>query len=217
MIDTTIATEKKGLEGKLYLDARGMHGTDAYAIYDADIRKAADWVKSNSTMEVVLDDGPGFFEAKNCPNAALYCGWYSLHQYLDSCQWVPGAVGYHVASFEMMTLHNPKESGWVTNLLQRGFCGTLGPTAEPYLTSFPKPSQFFPLLLCGEFTQGEVWEVTAPMTSWRQGYVGDPLYNPFKVKPRVTVQTIKADAVLRNALTILRGSDAPATENGSPR
>ena len=27
-----------------------------------------------------------------------------------------------------------------------------------------------------EFTQGEVWEVTNPMLSWRDGYVGDTLF-----------------------------------------
>ena len=152
----------------------------------------------------MLDDTPDFFEAKNCPDAALYCGWYSLHAYRDSCQWLPGAVGYHVASFEMQTLHDVKETGWVTNLLKRGFCGTLGATAEPYLTAFPKPSKFFPLLLSGEFTQGEVWEVTMPYTSWRMGYVGDPLYNPFHAKPRVKVETLRQDTVLRNAFAILR-------------
>jgi uncharacterized protein (TIGR03790 family) len=208
MIDTTLAVEKTGLNGKIYLDARGLHGTDGYSLYDNDIRAAAAWLKSNSTLDVTLDDTPNFLEAKNCPDAALYCGWYSLHQYRDSCQWVQGAVGYHVASFEMVTLHNPKETGWVSNLLQRGFCGTLGATNEPYLIAFPKPSQFFPLLLCGEFTQGEVWEVTCPLTSWRIGYVGDPLYNPFKHHPRVTLQTLKADPILRNAFTILR-SDTP--------
>ena len=145
MIDTGIAVEKKGLEGKIYLDARGMHGTDGYAVFDADIRAAADWLRLNSSMDVLLDDTPEFFEAKNCPDAALYCGWYSLHAYRDSCQWLPGAVGYHVASFEMESLHDVKETGWVTNLLKRGFCGTLGSTAEPYLTAFPKPSKFFPL------------------------------------------------------------------------
>jgi uncharacterized protein (TIGR03790 family) len=204
MILTTVKTETAGLDGKMYLDARGLHGTDAYAQFDADLRKAAEWIKSHSTMEVVLDDKPELLQAKDCPEAALYCGWYSLRNYQESGQWVKGAVGYHVASYEMATLHDPNEKGWVTNLLQHGFCGTLGPTDEPYLTSFPKPSLFFPLLLSGEFTQGEVWQVTAPMVSWRTGFVGDPLYNPFKVKPRVKVEELKAHPILRNAFLILR-------------
>ena len=112
-------------------------------------------------------------------------------------------MGYHVASFEMPTLHDPKETGWVVNLLNRGFCGTLGATDEPYLPSFPKPSLFFPLLLSGQFTQGEVWELTAPMVSWRVGFVGDPLYNPYKSHPRVKTEDLLAHVVLRNAYTVL--------------
>jgi uncharacterized protein (TIGR03790 family) len=204
MIDTTIAVEKKGLEGKLYLDARGLHGTDPYSAYDADLRRAAEWLKEHSTIEVVLDDNPELLQAKNAPDAALYLGWYSLRNYQPTAQWVQGAVGFHLASNEMFTLHDPDERGWVPNLLNRGFCGTLGPTDEPYLTSFPKASQFFPLLLSGEFTQGEVFEVTNPMLSWRIGFVGDPLYNPYKVKPRVKIDDLKADIVLRNAFAILR-------------
>ncbi|HUO08112.1 MAG TPA: TIGR03790 family protein [Phycisphaerae bacterium] len=203
MIDTTLKVERTGLEGKIYLDARGLHGTDGYAAFDADIRRAADWLTSNADINVVLDDNPALLEARNCPNAALYCGWYSLHHYVDSCQWLPGAVGYHVASLEMPTLHDPNDTGWVPNLLKRGFCGTLGAVSEPYLTAFPKPSQFFPLLLSGQFTQGEVWQVTMPLASWRIAYVGDPLYNPYKVHPRVKVETLKADTVLRNAFEIL--------------
>ena len=203
MIATGLKVEAKGLEGKLYLDARGIHGTDGYAAFDEDLRKTVAWMKEHATMETVLDDTPALLVAKNCPEAALYCGWYSLRNYQESCQWVKGAVGYHVASSEMMTLHDPKETGWVVNLLNRGFCGTLGPTDEPYLHSFPKPSLFFPLLLSGEFTQGEVWEVTCPLLSWREGYVGDPLYNPFKAKPRVKVEDLRGDAVMRNAFAIL--------------
>lgn len=203
MIRTTLVVEKKGLEGKMYLDARGLHGTDGYAQFDAKIRDAADWLKTNSTMEVVLDDKPELFKYRDCPDAALYCGWYSVHHYVDTCQWVPGAVGYHVASFEMTSLHTFREQGWVVNLLDRGFCGTEGPVNEPYLHSFPKPNLFFPLLLSGQFTQGEVWELTCPLLSWQQAYVGDPLYNPFKLRPRVKVESLKADTVLKNAFDIL--------------
>ncbi len=203
LVTRAIEVEAKGLDGKLYLDARGLRGTDAYAQFDADIRRTAEWMNAHSTMETVLDDTPELLAAKNCPDAALYCGWYSLQHYHDTCQWVKGAVGYHVASFEMTTLHNQADLGWVRALLEHGFAGTLGPVEEPYLHSFPKPSQFFPLLLSGEFTQGEVWELTTPLLSWRQGYVGDPLYNPFKAKPRVKPDDLKSDPVFKTAWEIL--------------
>lgn len=205
MIDTTIKVEQKGLDGKMYVDARGLKGSDGYGIFDSHLRQAAEYLKDNSTMPVILDNQEGLLKAEDCPDAALYVGWYALKHYQDSCQWVPGAVGYHIASYEMTTLHGAHFTGWVPGLLKHGFCGTLGPVAEPYVNAFPKPNLFFPLLLSGEFTQGEVWLVTAPMLSWRVGYIGDPLYNPFKVKPRMTVEKLKAHPALRNAFVILRG------------
>ncbi|MCL2639484.1 MAG: TIGR03790 family protein [Phycisphaerales bacterium] len=204
MIDRTLEIEKKGLEGKMYLDARGKQYPDPYSSLDIQLRRLNEWMKTHSTMECVLDDKPAMFKAEDCPDAALYCGWYSLSNYVDVCQWVPGAVGYHVASGEMGSLHKRENKQWVVNLLNRGFCGTMGPTSEPYLSAFPNPAHFFPLLLCGEFTQGEVWEVTAPMLSWQVGFVGDPLYNPFKANPKVDVEVIKKDPVLRNAYLMLR-------------
>lgn len=219
LIDTALKVEKTGLEGKLYFDARGLNSSDGYGTFDADIRKAADWMKQHSTIEVVLDNTPELFAAKDAPNCAAYCGWYSVRSYKDSCQWLPGGIGYHVASFEMVTLHDPKETGWVVNLLNKGFAGTLGPIDEPYLTSFPKPSLFFPLLMSGEFTQGEVWHVTSPMVSWRVGFVGDPLYNPYKTKPRVKLEDLSSHPLLRNAFTILSHDPnrRPATNAAQPR
>jgi uncharacterized protein (TIGR03790 family) len=204
LVNRALKIEKTGLDGKIYLDARGLTGADAYSAFDAELRTAYAWLKENASMETVLDDKAELLEAKDCPDAALYCGWYSLHNYHESVQWVQGAVGYHVASLEMPTLHNPDDTGWVTQMLKRGVAGTLGATAEPYLSSFPKPSLFFPLLLTGEFTQGEVWEVTNPWVSWRVGFAGDPLYNPFKAKPRVKIEAVKSHVVLRNAWEILR-------------
>ncbi len=215
MIDTSLKVEAAGLQGKFYIDARGLRGADAYGVFDGELRRTAEWIKEHSTMDVVLDDTPELFQAKDAPEAALYCGWYSLRKYQETAQWVQGAVGYHVASFEMLSLHDPNETGWVVNLLNRGFCGTLGATDEPYLNAFPSPSLFFPLLLSGQFTQGEVWQVTCPLLSWRIGYVGDPLYNPFKTNPKVTVDELKAHPVLRNAFAILR--DSAPIENSPPK
>ncbi len=154
MIDTTLKVETAGLNGKLYLDARGRHGTDGYATFDADIRETADWMKDNSTMEVVLEDTETLMQAKDCPNAALYCGWYSLRTYQDSCQWLPGAVGYHVASYEMFSLHDPNEKGWVVNLLTHGFCGTLKRHGGALSQRFSKTFQVFSSVIIGALHPG---------------------------------------------------------------
>src|SRR5262249_15937178 len=105
MIDTTLEVENRGLEGKIYLHAPGRQGDDAYAQFDADLRHAADWLHQHAMMEVVLDDKEELLSAADAPACALYCGWYALRSYRDSAQWVRGAVGYHVASNEMFTLH----------------------------------------------------------------------------------------------------------------
>lgn len=202
MIDNSIAVEKNGLEGTVYFDARGLNGTDAYSQYDNDIRAAAKYLKDNTHMTVVLNDHPALFEAKDAPNAALYCGWYSVRNYQDTVQWLTGCVGYHIASFEMMTLHTPGERGWVPNMLANDVCGTMGPVEEPYLTSFARPSLFFPLLVSGKFTQAEVYYMTTPMVSWRVGYVGDPLYNPYKNKPQLSTVQLQIHPVLRQAKNV---------------
>ena len=203
MIDTTLKVEKDGLDGVAYFDARGIKAA-AYEPYDRDLIETAEYLDKNSTMKVVLEKTEALLQAANCPDAAVYCGWYSLRNYQDSCQWKAGSVAFHVASWEMVTLHDEREKGWVSNLLRRGVCGTLGATEEPFLTAFPKPSQFFPLLLCGDFTQGEVYFVTCPWMSWRIGYVGDPLYNPFKVKPKLASDKVKKNAQLNRAYEIMK-------------
>ena len=204
MIDTTLRVEKTGLTGVCYFDARGLTANDAYSAYDADIRKAADYLRQNSSMKVVLENTPELLQAQDAPDAALYCGWYSLRKYIDSCQWNPGFVGYHVASLEMLTLHHEDDRGWVPNLLRHQCAGTLGAVEEPYLNAFPKPSQFFPLLMTGKFTQGEVYLLTNPLLSWRIGYVGDPLYNPFAAQPALASEKILANTELKPAFEILR-------------
>jgi uncharacterized protein (TIGR03790 family) len=191
LIRSSIAVQHHGLHGVAYFDARGLHGKDPYSLFDHDIRVTARYIQKNAAIQVVINDTPALLQAKNCPRAALYCGWYSVHHYVDSCQWLPGCVGYHVASFELTTLHNPADTGWCINMLKHGVVGTLGAVAEPYLQAFPRPSQFFPLLLSGQLTQAEVYFLTTPQVGWRIAYVGDPLYNPFKHDPRIAPAQLK--------------------------
>src|SRR5258705_1880591 len=55
----------------------------------------------------------------SCTDCALYCGWYSLANYVDCCRFVPGAVAYHIASAEAVTLRNPQTKQWCKNLLDQ--------------------------------------------------------------------------------------------------
>ena len=124
--------------------------------------------------------GPG-----DCPGAALYCGWYSLTKYVDAFDFVPGAVAVHIASFELVSLRDDSKGYWCKELLKDGVAATFGATEEPYLESFPLPSEFFTRLLTGRFTIVEAYSETKPFNSWRLSLLADPLYTPFKANPQL--------------------------------
>ncbi|MDY6988148.1 MAG: TIGR03790 family protein [Thermodesulfobacteriota bacterium] len=194
LVDDSIATEKEGLKGIFYIDARGLgdHGPqDSYAQYDRRLLSLYAMLKEKASMEVVIDNGPELFAAGTCPHAALYCGWYSLRDYVDAFSWQKGAVGFHVASAEATTLRAFGSDVWCKRMIEEGVAATLGPVQEPYLSSFPFPDLFFPLLMTGKSPLLEVYFQTTPHLSWRQILIGDPLYTPFKNNPAISLSEYK--------------------------
>jgi hypothetical protein len=170
---------------------------DAYAVYDQYIRNFAELVRTRTKLQLTLDNKPDVLPPNSAGDVAIYIGWYSVGHYIPSCKLNSGAVGYHIASFEMSSLHQANP-GWCYGLLKDGIATTLGPVAEPYLGSFPRPDDFFPLLLTGKLTLAEVYWRTAPMSSWQICLVGDPLYTPYKKNPALSVDDLPAR--LRGAL-----------------
>jgi uncharacterized protein (TIGR03790 family) len=186
LVDDALKTEKAGLQGACYLDARGLKGDTqigGYAWFDQHLVRLAEMMKEKPRVKVVLDQKSGLFPAGSCPQAALYCGWYSLAKYVPSCTWVKGAVAYHVASAEATTLRKPDSQVWCKRMLEEGVAATLGPVGEPYLLAFPLPDEFFPLLLSGQLSLLEVYFRTIPHLSWMMTLIGDPLYRPFQKSP----------------------------------
>jgi len=186
LIDTAIQIEKQGLQGKVYLDARGIGKLDqskvspgSYADYDRALLITAQGLKEKTTLEVTLDKKGELFQPGDCPDAALYCGWYSLGKYVDAFDWAPGAVAYHLASGEATTLRNLKSQVWCKRMLEEGVCATIGPVYEPYLVAFPRPNEFFALLIQGELSLVECYYQTKPFNGWMMTLIGDPLYRPF--------------------------------------
>ena len=126
MIDDAIATEKTYLNGTVYLDAKavkakpGETGRGSYHEYEQSLRDLAARVKKHTTLKVVLDDRKELFQPGACPNAALYCGWYSLANYVDAFDWAPGAVGYHSGQLrsdlapQPESFERPKQEGLVS-------------------------------------------------------------------------------------------------------
>jgi uncharacterized protein (TIGR03790 family) len=197
LIDTSVAVEKKGLKGKVYVDARGVGYNPmadsgyGYGGYDESLREMARLLKSEAKLPVTLDNKPELFKPGSCPDCALYCGWYSLAKYVDCCKFVPGAVAYHIASSEAVSLRNPKSTLWCKCLLEKGVVATLGPVSEPYTIGFPKPAEFFGLLVTGKYTLVECYYKTLLLNSWMTVLVGDPLYNPYAKAPKLAVEKVK--------------------------
>jgi uncharacterized protein (TIGR03790 family) len=185
IILSSLKVEQEGLKGQVALDGRGMKADDGYGKYDHSIRNLADLLKARTKLTVTFDDREALFQPGPgaLKDVALYCGWYSLRNYVPAFAFSEGAVGFHVASSELVSLHAPDERGWVRGLINDGVVATLGPVAEPYLQSFPPADEFFPLLMTGELTLAEVYWKTTPMTSWMTTCIGDPLYRPYKANP----------------------------------
>lgn len=180
LIDKALEAEPSGLKGVAYFDGRypTSEGASQYAHYDRSIRAAAEVVRQKTGLQVVEDNKPELFAPGSCPDAALYCGWYSLRNYVDAFDFVPGAVGFHIASFEAANLRGPASTEWCPAMLRDGITATMGPVDEPYLTAFPLPEEFF-----RELTEGrclvEAYFRTNPFNSWQMLLIGDPLYRPF--------------------------------------
>jgi uncharacterized protein (TIGR03790 family) len=198
LVDDAIAVEQKGgLTGRVYVDARGIKFTPegepsgtGYGGYDESMREMARILLREAKMDVTLDNQDALFLPHSCPNCALYCGWYALMNYHECCKFVPGAVAWHLASGEAVSLRHPGKQ-WAGNILRDGAAATIGPVAEPYTVGFPKPAEFFGFLVTGEYTLVECYARTLILTSWNMTLVGDPLYNPFKGSPKLKAADVQ--------------------------
>ncbi len=189
MIDDAVAVERVGLSGKCYFDTRPLKKNDAYRRYNLDLMRLFHLVRDKTDLPARVHLGPGVFPRGSCDDAALYCGWYSLAKYVPAFTFRRGAVAAHIASFEMISLRSKTKNYWCAGLLYDGVAATFGPTAEPYLESFPSATRFFGLLLTGE-TLVECFYETSPFLSWQQVLLGDPLYRPFAKNPKLTLDEL---------------------------
>ena len=187
LIDDAIWAETHPLNGKAYIDARWPECTQGeqsgYALFDATLHRAARKIKESGRMPVILNTSQDLFQKGACPDALLYCGWYSLGAYIDAFRWVKGAIGYHIASMECKTLKGEGSRVWCKKMIEHGVAATLGPVGEPYVDAFPPPDRFFLYLLAGE-SLAEAYIKSTPFLSWKMVLVGDPLYTPFHREKR---------------------------------
>ena len=193
-----LAESRGGLSGRFAIDSRGLTqrkangAVDTYGVYDVKLRELSILLQRKTSIPVIIDTSPDVFKAQSVKDVALYCGWYSVRNYVPAFTFNPGAIGFHIASYEMVSLRNEQEKGWVRGMLNDGIASTLGPVDEPYLDAFPDPMEFFPLLLTGKYCLAETYWLTLPTVSWKMSIIGDPLYAPFKAKPALKVEDLPA-------------------------
>jgi uncharacterized protein (TIGR03790 family) len=185
LVEDSLWAEGKQLQGRACFDARwprpAVTGLQGYALYDAALHAAAEAVQASGRLRSVrLDANPALFQPGDCPDTALYSGWYSLGRYVGAFTWARGAIGYHLASGECATLKRPGAQGWCKRMLEEGAAATIGPVNEPYVQAFPPPDVFFSTLAEGYLSLGETYLVTLPYFSWQMVLIGDPLYQPFR-------------------------------------
>jgi len=179
LIDKAMEAEKTGLKGIAYIDSRGIVRNDAYGHYDQSLRDLAILTGLRTKIPVKEERTAKLFAPGTCRQTAIYCGWYSLKKYVDAFEFVDGAIGYHIASFEAVNLRDPNSSQWCPSMLRDGITATLGAVSEPYLHSFPEPRAFFAELYQGHCLV-EAYYHTKPFNSWQLLLIGDPLYKPFE-------------------------------------
>jgi uncharacterized protein (TIGR03790 family) len=179
LVDKALTAESKGLAGNAYIDSRGLFAKDTYGHYDQSLRDLAILTRLRTTLPVREEQTAKLFPPGSCPQTALYCGWYSVGKYVDAFDFVDGAVGFHIASYEAASLHDPNSTKWCPAMLKDGITATLGPVTEPYLHTFPEPKAFFGALFDG-YCLVEAYYRTQPFNSWQMLLIGDPLYRPFK-------------------------------------
>jgi uncharacterized protein (TIGR03790 family) len=182
LIDKAITAEKMDLKGTAYIDSRGI--ADDRKLYstgyfDQSLRDLAILTRLRTNISVQEEQTEKLFALGACPQTAIYCGWYSLKKYIDAFDFIDGAIGYHISSWEAVDLRDPNSSQWCPAMLRDGITATLGAVAEPYLNSFPEPKAFFQELFNG-CCLVEAYYRTKPFNSWQLVLIGDPLYRPFK-------------------------------------
>jgi uncharacterized protein (TIGR03790 family) len=215
----SLKAERDGLTGRIVVDSRGLRANptqpsqNAYADFDQTLRNLAQLLQTRTRMPVLFDEREAVLPANSVRDVAIYVGWYSVGNYVQCCRFKVGAVGYHVASWEMATLRDPNNNGWVKGMLRDGIAASVGPVSEPYLFAFPSPEEFFPLLLTGRLTLAEVYWRTQQTTSWQMSLVGDPLYRPFAKNPQMS--DLDLPEPLRVALGRSAGQEAPPTAPGT--
>ena len=220
MIDDAIATEKYGLLGRCYFDARNTQ-EPGYRAGDQWIQEAYRMFRA-AGYECELENTEAVFPEKfPMTDAVVYAGWYAGNvtgPFLRSdFRFRHGAVAYHLHSASATTLRT-RTAFWVGPLLAKGAAVSFGNVREPYLATTPHLDIFFRRLLAGATFTEAGW-ASQPALSWQTTFVGDPLYRPFSVPLDEQIDRLEQDqhpdrewAYIRKINRLLAGGETGAAE-----
>ena len=183
IIKDSLKAENEGLNGKVYVDTRKLSSNDELGNFDKNLKNLGWYFRDKTKYKVKLDIFPELI--KKAHDVAVYAGWYSVRNFQGDFKLNPGSIAWHIASVEAVSIRDAEEKGWCKNLIDMGASATIGAVGEPYLRAFPKPTEFFGLLLTGEYSLVEAYYLTKKHLSWKLVLIGDPLYKPFKVNKKI--------------------------------
>jgi uncharacterized protein (TIGR03790 family) len=178
MIDSALAGEAHGLQGRAYIDMGGPH------------EEGENWLRSASAslrklgFDISEDHETSLFTWRTRFDApAFYYGWYAAQPSGPISDplfhFPPGAIAIHIHSYSGDSIRKA-DVHWVGPLIVRGVAATVGNVFEPYLDFTHHIDLFMEALAAGK-TTGEAAYYSLPALSWMEIFVGDPLYRPFAV------------------------------------
>ncbi len=181
LIDKSLAAERDGLNGRAYVDMRGLTA-GSYVTGDLWLTNVATVARRHG-YETVVDISPDTMSvAQPFAQVAVYAGWYAAGIdgpfKLPVVEFMPGAIAYHLHSFSAFALRS-QEANWVGPLITKGATVTLGCIEEPYLELTPNIGLFVERLADQRANVGEAAMACQPVLSWQTVVIGDPLYRPF--------------------------------------
>jgi uncharacterized protein (TIGR03790 family) len=176
LVDSALAGEAHGLQGRAYLDFSGKDPLgDQWLAGDGQLLRQLGFDVSENHVPALI----GWSERFDAP--ALYFGWWSweLSGPISDpdFRFPPGAIAIHIHSFSAEMIRDGTHR-WVGPLVNRGVAATVGNVFEPYLQLTHNPQMFLDALVHG-LTTGEAAFYSLPALSWQGVFIGDPLYRPF--------------------------------------
>lgn len=181
LIDNALYGEAMGIEGKHYLDTRGLK-EGGYQELDDAMRRIAD-VFAAVEMPLVHEDTDEVVDLSTMEDLAHYWGWYTGSIKAERpFTFRRGAVGAHLHSFSASAFRSDTRT-WTGPLVARGITGTCGTVYEPLGSGFPDGALFFERFLAG-YPFAQAMTFANMFTSWQAIFVGDPLYAPYSKSAR---------------------------------